>query len=49
MGYSMSMRDMMRYGMEDIAKKKKRKIKVDGKEYDLSEFDDTKSWSRYKK
>lgn len=28
-----------------IIEKKKKKIKVDGKEYDLNEFDDTKSWS----
>ena len=27
----------------------KKKIKVDGKEYDLSEFDDTRSWSKAKK
>jgi hypothetical protein len=26
----------------------KKKIKIDGKEYDLSEFDDTRSWSRNK-
>jgi len=30
-------------------KKKKKKIKVDGKEYNLSDFDDTYSWSRVKK
>ena len=32
-----------------IAKKKKTKFKLDGKEYNLSDFDDTKSWSRAKK
>lgn len=25
---------------------KKKKIKVDGKEYDLSDFDDSRSWSK---
>jgi hypothetical protein len=28
---------------------KKRKIVVDGKEYNLDDFDDTRSWSRVKK
>lgn len=47
---SMSMRNMMMYGnMEAITKKKKKKkIVVDGKEYDESDFDDTRRWSKVK-
>ena len=39
----MSLRNQMLY------EKKKEKIKVDGKEYDLSDFDDTRRWSKVKK
>ena len=46
MAYSMALRSNMRYG---VAKKKPQKIKIDGKEYDISEFDDTRWWSAPKK
>ena len=39
----MSMRSQMLY------KKKKEKIKVDDKEYDLSDFDERHWWSKTKK
>ncbi len=31
------------------SKKKQKKIMIDGKEYNLSDFDDTHSWSKVKK
>lgn len=41
MGNSMSLRNQMLY-------EKKKKIKVDGKEYDLDEFDETYHWEKLK-
>lgn len=36
--------------LSDILKKRKeKKVVVDGKEYNLSDFDDTKSWTKEKK
>ena len=36
---------------EELAKRKKKqkKIKIDGKEYNLSDFDETYHWSKAKK
>lgn len=36
----------MDMGGIEKGKKKKKKIKVDGQEYDLDKFDDTYHWSR---
>ena len=33
----------------EAKKKKKEKVKIDGKEYDLDDFDDSKYWTRVKK
>ena len=33
----------------EAKKKNKEKVKIDGKEYDLDDFDDSKYWTKVKK